>query len=156
MAQAIMRQLAQHPIDRIYSSPLSRAVNTARPLADRRELGIEQDPRLLEFDFGIYEGRAKKELGLKLRKAHAHTPIPGGEALIDVWKRAGDFLTSLKPICGDTAVIGHYWLNRMIFGRISGMDFETACRTRTYRPQTGSVIALHPDKQGEKMQGTRT
>lgn len=147
MAQDIMRQLAQHPIEHIYSSPLSRAVNTARPLADRLDLEIDQDPRLLEIDFGIYEGRAKKELGLKLRKAHGQTPISGGEALIEVWQRAGDFLTSLQPTRGDIAVVGHYWLNRMIFGQISGMDFKSACRTRSYRPQTGSVIALHFEEQ---------
>lgn len=142
MAQDIARQLAQHPIARIYSSPLSRAVHTARPLADRLKLDIDQDPRLLEIDFGRYEGRAKKELGLNLRRAHAQAPIPGGEALIDVWQRAGDFLTGLQPAGGHLVVVGHYWLNRMLFGQVACMDFDTACRTRSYRPQTGSIIEL--------------
>ena len=142
MGRSIMRHLAQHPIERIVSSPLSRALQTALPLADKLGLDIEQDPRLLEIDFGVYEGRAKKDLGLNLRKSHACKPIPGGEALIDVWLRAGDFLSSLRPTSGDVAVVGHYWLNRMIFGHISCMDFDTTCRTRDYRPQTGSIIEL--------------
>ena len=142
MARNIMRQLAQDPIDRIVSSPSSRAVDTARPLADRIGLEIEQDPRLFEIDFGDYEGLAKAKLGLKLRKSHAFEPIPGGEALIDVWTRAGDFLRTLQPNEGHIAVVGHFWLNRMIFGHMSHMNFDNACRSRSYRPETGSVVAL--------------
>ncbi|WP_413719356.1 histidine phosphatase family protein [Silicimonas sp. MF1-12-2] len=142
MAEDIMRDLAPLSIERVVSSPLSRAMETARPLAEELGLDIETDPRLMEFDFGVYEGRTKKELGLKLRKAHAHDPVPGGEALIDVWRRAGEFLASLQPSSAHVAVVGHYWLNRMIFGHVSCMDFDTACRCRKYRPNTGSIIEL--------------
>lgn len=145
MAQDIMFELAPLAIERVYSSPLSRALETARPLAEALGLDIEPDPRLMEFDFGIYEGSAKKELGLKLRKAHAHEPVPEGEALIDVWQRAGDFLGSLQSTSGHVAVFGHYWLNRMIFGHVSCLDFDAACRTRIYRPVTGSIIELPTD-----------
>lgn len=142
MARDIMRQLAERPVERIVASPLSRAVETARPLAERLGLDIEQDPRLLEFDFGDYEGRAKTELGLKLRKTHAHRPVPGGEALIDVWHRAGDFIESLHPTGAHVAVVGHFWVNRMIYGRFSSMDFADTCRSRKYRPETGSIVEL--------------
>jgi len=145
MARAIANELASIPIEQIVSSPLSRAVQTAHPLAERLGLDIKEDPRLLELDFGVYEGRPKSELGLKLRKSHAFRPVPGGEALIDAWHRAGAFLRSLQPAGRDVAIIGHYWINRMIYGHYLCLDFDSACRSRAYRPNTGSVIELRSD-----------
>ena len=146
MASRLAKTLSERPIARIMSSPLARAIDTAGPLARNLGLDIKTDLNLLEFDFGSYEGQSKKALGLKLRQSHAATPVPGGEALIDVWDRAGQFLNDLlsrhHPVDDEIAVVGHYWINRMIFGRIAGLDFETACRTRTYRPATGSSVVL--------------
>jgi probable phosphoglycerate mutase len=142
MAQDIGHDLASMPITRVMSSPLSRAIETARPLAEGLGLEIETDPRLFEIDFGVFEGQPKTDLGLKLRKAHAVQPIPDGEALLDVWHRAADFLQGLQPSGGQIAIVGHYWINRMLFGHVSGLDFEAACRSRAYRPKTGSVLQL--------------
>ena len=144
MAERLAHVLSAEPIGRIISSPLSRALDTARPLAQVFGLDIRTDARLLEFDFGAYEGRPKRDLGLKLRKAHAHQNVPGGEALTDVWRRAGEFLEGVasEGETGDVAVVGHYWINRMIFGRVSGLDFETACRSHRYRPRTGEIVSL--------------
>lgn len=144
MAEVLADGLSRRPIARIVSSPLSRCVDTARPLAHAAGLPVETDARLLEFDFGAYESRPKKDLGLKLRESHAYRPVPDGEALIDVWKRVGQFLDVLASCNHDEiAVVGHFWTNRMIFGHISRMDFETACRSRSYRPRTGSVAHLN-------------
>ena len=57
IVEDIMRDLAPLAIERIVSSPLSRAMETARPLAEELCLDIETDPRLMEFDFGDYEGQ---------------------------------------------------------------------------------------------------
>ena len=143
MAVRLADDLSARPIVRIVSSPLARCIDTARPLALAKGLEVETDARLLEFDFGVYEGLTKQELCLRLRKTHAYVPVPGGEALIDVWARAGEFLASLSPRQpGGIAVFGHFWVNRLIFGRVKGLDFQTACRLRDYRPQTGTVISL--------------
>lgn len=146
MAQRLAEGLSSEPITQIAASPLARAIETARPLAKALGLDIRTDPRLLEFDFGAYEGRSKRELGLKLRKSHATQRVPGGEALIDVWERAGDFVDALADWqgrgSGNVAVVGHFWINRMIFGHIAGRGFDGACRSHEYRPQTGSRITL--------------
>ncbi len=144
MAERVARDLSLQPIGLIVSSPLGRARDTALPLARSLGLSVRTDPLLMELDYGVYEGRPKKALGLALRKTHATTPVPGGEALIDVWRRAAGFL---EPLTRDTgigqiAVVGHFWINRMIYGQVKGLDFDATCRARDYRPRTGSVVTL--------------
>lgn len=48
--------------DRIAASPLMRAVQTASLVSGVNEASIERDPRLLEMDFGPYDGRGLREL----------------------------------------------------------------------------------------------
>ena len=145
-AQEIARQLCHHPITCVISSPLSRAMDTAYPLAAARGLRPRVEPFLVEFDFGVLEGQPKQALGLALRKAHARIPVEGGESLLDVWERVGRVLARLATdLSGpDTAiaVIGHFWVNRLIWGRVMGLDFDAACRAKSYRPQTGTVMPL--------------
>ena len=147
-ARSVAQLLAEHPIGMILTSPLSRAVQTAQPLARQSGLLPIVLPALREIDFGIYEGRSKRTLDLSLRKAHARIPVPGGESLFDVWQRAGSVLTALDARHGEVAAVGHYWINRMIFGRANGMSFEETCRYRAYRPSTGSVVSLDPSVLG--------
>ena len=121
------------------------ARDTARPLAERLGLPVLVEPALTELDFGAYEGRTKDEIGLKLRKAHLTEPIPGGEALINVWRRAAAVLDRLRadtPGGTEAVAVGHFWINRLIHGHGLGQPFEAACRDRAYRPETGSVRTL--------------
>lgn len=145
-ARQIARDLSRRPIVRIVTSPLSRAAETARPLAVALNLAPVEDPDLVEIDFGIHEGRPKRDLGLKLRAAHAVVPIDGGESLWQVWVRAGAVLNRLRgsdlPEDAEIALVGHFWINRLIRGRATGLDFDAACRARDYRPATGSVFPL--------------
>jgi len=50
--------LRRRPVTRILSSDLSRALDTAAPLAAALGLAVEPDPRLRELSFGIFEGRS--------------------------------------------------------------------------------------------------
>ena len=151
-AKEIARDLSGCPIGLILTSPLSRAKETARPLANALSLDPVEEPALMEIDFGRYEGRPKRDLGLKLRETHAFASLPGGESLFDVWERAGHVLWLLEsaglPGGTQAAVFGHFWINRLLFGRAGQLDFDKACRSRGYRPSTGSVCAFDCRKTG--------
>src|SRR5918994_6921144 len=58
-AEALRRLFAEHPVEKAYTSPLGRAVETARlagfPDAEPRD-------ELLEFDYGEYEGRTTADI----------------------------------------------------------------------------------------------
>lgn len=149
-AHRLVQRFGQRPLSTVLCSPLVRAVDTARPIAQAHGLELQIDPALMEFDFGIFEGADKGKLGLSLRKDHAEIPVPGGESLRDVWHRAGVALDRVRAFpMGDCAIVGHFWINRLIHGRVRGLTFDAACRARDYRPATGSCVTvrLSPEMQ---------
>lgn len=56
MAAAAAQALAGHDVTYLVASPLDRAQETARALAQRFDLPVDTDPRLIESD-NIFEGR---------------------------------------------------------------------------------------------------
>lgn len=134
-AEGVRGLLGGRRIAAIHASPLQRAVATAEPLAQMMGLAVRRDARLMEIDFGVLEGQAKGQQSLSLRKAHAVTPIEGGESLAQVRARVADFLRDLPFAPGaEVVIVGHYWANRMLFDLIGD--------GRDYRPATGSVLSF--------------
>ncbi|WP_328831420.1 histidine phosphatase family protein [Streptomyces sp. NBC_00252] len=60
-AEALGRWAATHPVDAIWTSPLSRAIVTANPAAQALNLTPRTEPALRECDFGVVEGRTLAE-----------------------------------------------------------------------------------------------
>ncbi|MFC8512385.1 histidine phosphatase family protein [Streptomyces sp. NPDC057257] len=85
-AEALGRWAATHPVDAIWTSPLSRAVITAEPACHALALTPHRDPDLRECDFGALEGRTLAEFAAENpHAAHAFredpvaNPFPGAE-----------------------------------------------------------------------------
>ncbi|MEL6687024.1 MAG: histidine phosphatase family protein, partial [Pseudomonadota bacterium] len=55
-AEAEKAYRALPAIDRIVTSPLKRCRTLAQFIADRKQLSLEEDLRLMEMDFGAWEG----------------------------------------------------------------------------------------------------
>jgi broad specificity phosphatase PhoE len=77
----------------VISSPMHRAIETARPIAAMQELEVAIDPSFNEIDFGAWMGKPFPELhDLELWKRYyqfrATTRPPGGESMMDVQSRA--------------------------------------------------------------------
>ncbi len=99
-AQALGARLEKVPFDRIISSPLVRARETAEIIARAQSLSI--DPRLVEMDYGFWEGLTYEEIDQRdagERRRWESDPAtwhcPGGESGNDVGARARSFLQSL-------------------------------------------------------------
>ncbi|MFG2552838.1 histidine phosphatase family protein [Streptomyces sp. NPDC048581] len=60
-AEALGRWAAAHPVDAIWTSPVSRAVITADPACRALGLTPHREPGLRECDFGVLEGRTLAE-----------------------------------------------------------------------------------------------
>jgi broad specificity phosphatase PhoE len=91
-AQGLVCQLTAAPIKAIYSSPLERALETARPLAQFFNQEIQIKPGLIELNYGSWVG---KPFGLlrryKVWKMIYEKPeavrFPGGETFTEVQQR---------------------------------------------------------------------
>ena len=84
-------------IDRVYSSPLIRAVQTAERIAPGAEIII--DDRLIEMDYGPYEGMDLRNPAPEVMDFFmdfVNIPAPEGmEPLPDIVKRLGTFLDDI-------------------------------------------------------------
>jgi broad specificity phosphatase PhoE len=107
-AEALARRLAGVRIDRIISSPMLRALETAQAIATGRP--IEVDERLRELDYGRWESLNYEEidahdpeLRTRWERDPASTHSPGGESGEDVAARALGFLVDLLATEGITA-----------------------------------------------------
>lgn len=100
-ADAVANVLANVPIKGVYSSPLERCLETARPLGDK--LGLDVIPRegLLEIDFGDWQDKTIKQLRhRKLWKVVQGNParmqFPGGETFANAQMRV---VAELEALC---------------------------------------------------------
>ena len=99
-AKALAHRLSGVRIDRIVTSPMLRALETAHIVADGRP--VEVDERLRELRYGHWEGLTYAEIDAHdpdLRRRWEHDPAethsPGGESGDDVAARAVSFLVDL-------------------------------------------------------------
>ena len=91
---AVAEALADPSIDALYSSPLCRALETARAVAGRLRLPIRQDRRLMEIHAGVFQGQRRSDLAARFPEELAgwHSEdldfrIPGGESRRDLMTR---------------------------------------------------------------------
>ncbi len=102
-----------------FSSPLSRATESAEILTSNP---VSIDNRLLEMDWGVWEGHTLKdlrsELGHKMReneeRGRDFCPI-GGESPNDVLRRIHPFLVEVGQGERDAAAVTHKGVIRAIF-----------------------------------------
>ena len=115
-AQKIAERLATQKIDAVYASPLPRAIQTAKPLADSHKLDIEISADLLDIDYGAWEGLAREEIRTKFPalydkwvKTPGKVDFPGGESVRQVRLRVEKLLGNLcEDHLGETvALVSH-------------------------------------------------
>ena len=99
-AQALAEHLYQRTkqigkISAIYSSPLSRALDTAKPVAEKFGIEVIVDERFTNISLGEWEGVPHSEIAEKFpekyhlwRTEPEKLVIPGGEKLADVQRRS--------------------------------------------------------------------
>jgi broad specificity phosphatase PhoE len=101
-ASAAAVTLADYRFDRIYSSSLARAAQTAEQVAKRTGLTVEYDPRLVEIDVGSWSGLTKAEVledfpeyDAMVESRQDFRRSPTGETLVEVGERIGPALVEI-------------------------------------------------------------
>jgi probable phosphoglycerate mutase len=97
-AEALAARLATEPIERVYSSPLRRARDTAAPIARALGVDVVVDARLVELDYGEWDTKSFTDLPREALERWRKDPTfapPGGESLRAVTGRVAGFCTEV-------------------------------------------------------------
>lgn len=134
-AKAMAKRFADVPLDAVYSSPVERAVETAKPLAAIKKLRLRIRPGVGEVRYGEWEGRPLKQLAKtpKWREVIAHPSegrFPGGEALRETSARvvaaAGEIVAEHPK--GSAAIVSHADVIKMILAHYAGIHLDLYAR----------------------------
>lgn len=100
LGQAQAKELAEkcgaYEIDLIIASTMLRARQTAAAVAERWNVPVITDARLVEQNYGIYEGMDRQTPGFLANKRHFAYRYPQGESMMDVAHRIYGLLEDIK------------------------------------------------------------
>ena len=135
-ARSAGERLRDAGVDAIYSSPLGRAVDTARLIGEVTGAPVTVDERLIEVGYGPLEGLDRQDarerfgsLYQKWREDPMGSPVPGGEPLPKALERARSATSEAIAAARCPVIVGHQGILRLVLaalGRIQPDDyFET-------------------------------
>lgn len=109
---AVAAALSKLNFDAIYSSPLERAMQTARPIAETLKLPIQTDPRLMEINAGVFQDLCWDEITLKYpneaRCWKSYDPdfvIPSGESRRQLMVRGQAVFEAIRDSGSQQAIV---------------------------------------------------
>ena len=123
--------LKDETLHAIYSSPLSRSIETAENIAKFQNIPVTPFDSIIDISYGEWEGKSLKEVQKKfpdlyalwLEKPHKVT-FPAGESLDEVRSRAMEAVENLvaKHKNENIALVAHRVPNKVICCALLGID----------------------------------
>lgn len=146
---------------RVIASPRRRALDTARALANLRELPLEVDPDWAELDFGDWDGHRGSDIDPAALAAFHRDPVrhppPGGEPWPAFQARVGGALAALARDHGagsaDAApvlVVSHAGVLRMAVSLACGFALPSLWALRI---DYGTRLRLRVEAGGDDLWG---
>lgn len=130
-AESLARALGFYKMAAIYSSPLSRAKETAEAVAKKQGLEVKISKLLLDINYGEWQGLTHEEVRKKWPKiyrawheAPEKVKFPEGESLSEVKKRVVQFLKKvvLKHQNETIAAVSHRVAIKVLLRAALGID----------------------------------
>lgn len=114
----------------VYSSPLQRAVHTAKRIAKPHLIDVRTEPGLIDLDYGEWQGMALDEvkkiyenLYIKWKESPENVKFPGGEDLDEVKNRAIAVVNKIiKKHKGLVVLVSHRVVNKVLICSLLGLD----------------------------------
>lgn len=140
-AAAVGEALRDHEVAAVYSSPLQRALETARAIATAHGLESVVRDGLRELDFGELEGMLYDEIASEhpeLFRGWMHDPVsvrfPGGESLADLRERVLPEVAEIRARHDGeaAAVVAHGGVARVVLADV--LDLPDAAFFRIDQP----------------------
>ena len=147
-AQAAAQRLAALPVKAVYSSPVTRCLETAAYIADTHQLAILQLEEMGEVRYGEWEGKKIKKLAKKpewkrVQFFPSRFRFPEGESLRDVQARAVQALERLSQAHEKeiVVVVSHADVIKVVLAHYLGVHIDLFQRLAV-SPGSASVVAL--------------
>ncbi len=115
----------------IFSSPLTRAISTAKPLAKALGMGIQQRDGLKEITYGNWEGKTPTQVNQEYHDEYVRwladpgwNAPNGGEKGIDIARRSSNVLEEIEQnyTSGNVLVVSHKATIRIMLCGLLGID----------------------------------
>ena len=130
-AASVAERMRPVTLDAIYSSPLERCMETAKPLASSKKLRIRVRDGLGEVRYGDWEGKklrslAKTKLWRRVMQSPSRARFPGGETLAETQARAVAAIEQLREKHQDQtiAVVTHADVIRVLVAYYAGIHLD--------------------------------
>ena len=132
-AQLLAEHVPFHNVDAIYSSDLSRAVETAKLLAAKFNLPVNTTPQLREINFGDWEGESISDLAKEHPKsfgrfftAPERCHPPNGETFLEAQARVMNVIRDViaEHDNQNVVIVSHGAVNRLIIGAALDMPIH--------------------------------
>lgn len=160
-AEQLAKRLATEKIDFIYSSDLSRAVDTANEIAKMQELApaFQKDIRWRELSFGKWEGLNYEEIQAQRHDEAAvwyadmvNLSPPGGESLLQLAERVQSVLEELKSKHKDQTVlvVSHSGVIQVLLCLLLDMDLKRYWQFRVLQASL-TIVSFHEDNAALKL-----
>jgi probable phosphoglycerate mutase len=137
-------------VERVISSPLLRAVQTADEIADTYDLEVMQDRGLISWNVGFLGGKDKEEFGeiLDYFVKNSKSVIPDGESLDDLEQRTYEFFDKALRDDKLTVFVTHnsniVCLQNQIEGNKSGIPESDEVSVKP-----GGTLGIYLDSEGK-------
>lgn len=128
-------------IDMLFSSPLERTKQTTEIINKYHNLEVVFDNRIIERDWGEYEGKSVKSVDRDVVWNYYTDPnlYPSVESVKNVYSRVKSFVDEIKQLYSDKniLVISHRGVARCLYCLFNGI------------PEDGSLLAVTQTKNGQ-------
>ena len=132
-ARAVQESLKDTEIDGIYSSPLSRAFETATIVGENRNVEVRGEEGLIDIDFGAWQGLSHQKVKEEYKDLYETwlaqpdlVTFPDGESLKEVRIRSMESLEEvIKNNPGKTlALVSHRVVLKVLLCTILGLELS--------------------------------
>jgi alpha-ribazole phosphatase len=139
----VVAQLADFAVDSVWSSPAQRCVALANAIAGSRGLPWRDDARLLELNFGEWEGLAWDSVPREALDQWSAGPLefapPGGERGADLIARVRSYRDELVSQAQDCIVVTHGGPMKLLAALLRGSEVDLLAQTAAF----GSVEIIY-------------
>lgn len=154
-ARILARRLQAVKVDALYSSPLARALETARIVGAAIGHEPATDPRLMELNYGAWEGKTYAESRLSTPEIYsaweadpASVAPPEGESGEQLVERVTPFLAAVarRHQAGNVVVVCHRTLCRLTACHIMGIPLA---EYRKRIPMDNAALNIFETREGK-------